>query len=82
MVTTRSQIIDALKSKGVSAGISYEVLHLATAYQHLGYKRGDFPNSERIGDSTISLPLFTQMELHHVDFVCNAVSEVLTEFAK
>jgi dTDP-4-amino-4,6-dideoxygalactose transaminase len=79
---SRAQVIDALKSKGISAGISYEVLHLATAFQYLGYKRGDFPNSELIGDSTISLPLFTQMELHHVDFVCNAVSEVFTEFAK
>jgi dTDP-4-amino-4,6-dideoxygalactose transaminase len=77
---TRPQVIDALKAKGVSAGISYEVLHLATAFQHLGYKRGDFPNSELIGDTTLSLPLFTQMELHHVDFVCNTVSEVFTEF--
>ncbi len=79
---SRVQIIDALKAKGVAAGISYEVLHLATAFQHLGYKPGDFPNSELIGDTTISLPLFTQMEFHHVDFVCNAVTEVFAEFAK
>jgi dTDP-4-amino-4,6-dideoxygalactose transaminase len=82
LTVTRSQFIDALKAKGVSVGISYEVLHLATAFQHLGYKRGDFPNSELIGDTTVSLPLFTQMELHHVDFVCDAVAEVFTEFAK
>jgi dTDP-4-amino-4,6-dideoxygalactose transaminase len=82
LTVTRSQFIDALKIKGVSVGISYEVLHLATAFQHLGYKRGDFPNSELIGDATVSLPLFTQMELHHVDFVCNAVAEVFAEYAK
>ncbi len=79
---TRAQIIDALKAKGVSAGISYEVLHLATAFQHLGYKRGDFPNSELIGDTTVSLPLFTQMEVQHVDFVCDAVAQVFAEFSK
>jgi dTDP-4-amino-4,6-dideoxygalactose transaminase len=82
LTVTRSQFIDALKTKGVSVGISYEVLHLATAFHHLGYKRGDFPNSELIGDTTVSLPLFTQMELHHVDFVCNAVAEVFAEYAK
>jgi dTDP-4-amino-4,6-dideoxygalactose transaminase len=76
---TRVQMMDALKAKGVSAGISYEVLHLATAFKHLGHVRGDFPNSESIGDTTLSLPLFTQMELHHVDFVCNAVREVFAE---
>jgi dTDP-4-amino-4,6-dideoxygalactose transaminase len=82
LTVTRPQFIDALKAKSVSVGISYEVLHLATAFQHLGYKRGDFPNSELIGDTTVSLPLFTQMELHHVDFVCNAVAEVFAEYAK
>lgn len=82
ITVTRTQFIDALKIKGVSAGISYEVLHLATAFQHLGYKRGDFPNSELIGDTTVSLPLFTQMQLHHVDFVCNAAAEIFAEYAK
>ncbi len=75
--TTRKDFIDAMKARGIAVGISYEVLHLATAFAHLGHKRGDFPHSERIGDETVSLPLFTQMNLADVDRVCAAVHDVL-----
>jgi len=30
-------------------------------YRRLGYRRGDFPNAETIGERTVTLPLFTQM---------------------
>ncbi len=79
---TRPQVMDALKARGINVGVSYEAMHLATAFAHLGHTRGDFPNSERIADQTVSLPLFTQMKLEDVDRVCVAVGEVFAEFAR
>jgi dTDP-4-amino-4,6-dideoxygalactose transaminase len=75
--TSRKEFIDTMKARGIAVGISYEVLHLATAFLHLGHKPGDFPHSEHIGEETVSLPLFTQMTLDDVDRVCATVSEIL-----
>jgi dTDP-4-amino-4,6-dideoxygalactose transaminase len=44
----RDDLMAWLSERGVSTGIFYPVpLHLQGAYSHLGYKSGDFPETER-----------------------------------
>ncbi len=42
-----------------------------------GYHRGDLPHTERIADSTVTLPLFPTMTGADVDRVCAACAEVI-----
>jgi dTDP-4-amino-4,6-dideoxygalactose transaminase len=74
---SRKQFLEAMHERGIGIGISYEALHLATLYRRLGYTEGDFPNAERIGRETVTLPLFALMSLADVERVCEAVAEVL-----
>ncbi|MBA2689858.1 MAG: DegT/DnrJ/EryC1/StrS aminotransferase family protein [Burkholderiales bacterium] len=76
---TRKQFIDAMHARGIGIGISYEALHLATLYRKLGYQEGDFPNAERIGRETVTLPLFPAMTLDDVERVCENVADILKE---
>jgi len=79
LTITRKQFIDAMHGRGIGIGISYEALHLATLYRQLGYQEGDFPNAERIGRETVTLPLFPTMTLTDVERVCENVAQVLAE---
>jgi len=45
-------------------------MHLFSLYRQYGYQPGDFPNAERIGEQTLTLPLFPGMEEKDVDQVC------------
>jgi dTDP-4-amino-4,6-dideoxygalactose transaminase len=74
---SRGEFIRAMHERGIGVGVHYPALHLFTAYRKLGYKEGDFPNAEKIGRETVTLPLFPTMELSDVDRVCDAVAEVL-----
>jgi dTDP-4-amino-4,6-dideoxygalactose transaminase len=74
---TRPQFIQGMQERGIAIGVHYPALHLFTAYRKLGYKEGDFPNAERIGAQTVTLPLFPTMELSDVDRVCAAAREVI-----
>jgi dTDP-4-amino-4,6-dideoxygalactose transaminase len=74
---SRGEFIKAMHERGIGVGVHYPALHLFTAYRQLGYKEGDFPNAEKIGRETVTLPLFPTMELSDVDRVCDAVAEVL-----
>jgi dTDP-4-amino-4,6-dideoxygalactose transaminase len=48
----------ALEQAGVQTLIHYEQpLHLMPAFQYLGHSRGDFPVSEHICNTTLSLPI-------------------------
>jgi dTDP-4-amino-4,6-dideoxygalactose transaminase len=76
---SRRQFIDAMHARGIGIGISYEPLHLATLYRKLGYREGQFPNAERIGRETVTLPLFPGMSVEDVERVCENVAQVLAE---
>ena len=77
LALTRKAFRDALAARGIGTGVSYEAAHLATAYRRFGYHRGDLPHTERIADTTVTLPLFPTMTDADVDRVCAACTEVL-----
>ena len=76
---SRKEFRDALAVRGIATGISYEALHLSTLGRRFGYHRGDLPNTERIADSTVTLPLHTGMTVADVDRVCNACRDALSD---
>ena len=74
---TRKQFIDAMHARGIGIGVSYEPLHLTSLCRRFGYREGDFPNAERIGRETVTLPLFPAMSEADVTRVCENVADLL-----
>jgi dTDP-4-amino-4,6-dideoxygalactose transaminase len=74
---TRLQFIEAMAEQGIGVGVHYPALHLFTAYRALGYHEGQFPNAERIGRETVTLPLWPGMEIADVDRVVETATEIL-----
>jgi dTDP-4-amino-4,6-dideoxygalactose transaminase len=66
----RDELKAALAAGGVDTGIYYPLpLHLQPAFAYLGYKEGDFPESERAAREVLSIPVFPELseeQLHHV----------------
>jgi len=61
-VADREQLKDYLGTAGIGTGIHYPIpLHLQKAYAGFGYKRGDFPVTERIAAEILSLPMFPEL---------------------
>jgi dTDP-4-amino-4,6-dideoxygalactose transaminase len=77
MTMTRAAFRDALARRGIATGISYEALHLCTLGRRFGYHRGDLPNTERIADCTVTLPLHAAMTVDDVDRVCAVCADVI-----
>ena len=73
----RDHVQKVLADNGVASGIHYPVpLHLQPAYKDLGYREGQFPVSERLAASALSLPIFetmTEDEIAHVAEVLRRV---------
>jgi len=78
VVEDRDALKKALSENGIENGLHYPVpLHLQRAYAYLGYKRGDFPVSEHVASNHVSLPMYAELPIEHVDHVAKAVLEVL-----
>jgi len=72
----RDELMTALGDKGIATGIHYPVpLHLTGAYQHLGYKEGSFPVSERIARELVSLPMFPELTREQIEYVVTGIKE-------
>ncbi len=72
----RDDLQKFLGSKNVQSGLHYPIpLHLQPAYARLGYKKGDFPLSERSAAELLSLPMFPELTDEQVDWVAACVRE-------
>jgi dTDP-4-amino-4,6-dideoxygalactose transaminase len=74
---TREQFIHMMGDRRIALGIHYPAMHLFACYRKLGFREGDFPNAERIGSETVTLPLFPAMSTADVERVCTAIRDVL-----
>ena len=75
---TRGEFIERMKAKNVGVGVHYPAMHLFALYRSLGFREGQYPAAERIGRSTVTLPLYPAMTIADVERVCAAVSDVLS----
>lgn len=76
-VKNRDQVRQKLHKQGIGTGIHYTPLHLEPAYEFLGYQKGDFPNAEKIGEETISLPVSATMSVEDAERVVAAVKAII-----
>ena len=50
-------------------------LHLQECFRYLGYKKEDFPISEKISKEIISLPMNPYMSNEEIEYICNKFLE-------
>lgn len=75
-VADREALQAHLAEAGIGTGIHYPIpLHLQKAYQHLNYKKGDFPITERVALEIVSLPMFPQLKQEQLALVTTSVKE-------
>lgn len=57
------KVLKYLFKKKIVANIHYIPVHLQPFYKKLGFKRGDFPTSEKYFSQVLSLPLYSSMTI-------------------
>lgn len=70
---------DALKShlgeKEIGCSVYYPLaLHQQKCFASLGYRQGDFPESELAADTTIALPIFPELSEDQIRYVADTIN--------
>ena len=72
----RNKLQEFLTEKEIPAMIYYPVaMHMQKAYQDPRYKQGDFPVTEMLCNSVISLPMHTELDEEQLKFIADSVLE-------
>jgi dTDP-4-amino-4,6-dideoxygalactose transaminase len=75
-VKNRENLQNYLKEQGIETGIHYKLpLHLQPAYSYLGYKKGDFPITEKVSNEILSLPLYPEMTEEQIVYVVDSIKK-------
>ena len=70
----RDKLQTFLQEQKISTGLHYPVpLHLQECFKFFGYKRGDFPETEMLADSGLSLPMYPELTDEQIEYVSNAI---------
>jgi dTDP-4-amino-4,6-dideoxygalactose transaminase len=73
-VQRREELQKYLNEKRIGTGLHYPIpLHLQNAYAGNGFKKGDFPVTEKVALEILSLPMFPELTEEQIRFV---VSEI------
>lgn len=72
----RNALREHLAKKGIPAMIYYPIpLHMQKAYQSSRYKQGDFPVTEKLCASVLSLPMHTELDEETLKYITDSVLE-------
>ena len=75
---SRDELRKYLEFKGIQTMVYYPLsLHLQEVYKYLGYKPGDFPESERAQEEVLSLPMYPELSQQQVENIVRAIREFL-----
>jgi dTDP-4-amino-4,6-dideoxygalactose transaminase len=74
-VERRNDLMAFLKQRGIGSEIYYPVpFHMQECFRYLGYKEGDFPQSETAANHTLAIPIYAELtsaqQTEVVDAIC------------
>ena len=70
----RDSLAEYLKTKQIPALIHYpRPIHLQSGYAALGYKKSDFPVTERAAEEILSLPIFPELLENEIGYIAENI---------
>lgn len=74
-VKNRDALKTHLTEKEIGCSVYYPLsLHQQKCFAHLGYNKGDFPESERAANTTIALPIYPELSEEQIRFVAETIN--------
>ena len=78
----RDAMIREVSKRGVAVNVHFIPLPMLTLYSDMGYKIEDYPNSFKQYSGEISLPIYTQLSIEEVAYICKSIEEAYLEVTK
>lgn len=74
---TRDRLVFGLKEHGINVSIFYpKPLHYQECFKYLGYKKGDFPVSEKVCARIINLPCYGELTEEEQTYIINIFKQI------
>lgn len=77
---SRNEFILQMENAGIGTSVHYKPLHRMTYYKETYHLNpDDFPNTERIWNGTVSLPIYPDLTDSDLNYICETIKRILTK---
>ena len=74
---TRNRFMQHMAERGVECGLHYRPIYELSFYKQLGLSGRFFPNTAYAGGRVMSRPLYPELRLKDVDYVCECIGDII-----
>jgi len=76
----RDEYMSKIQEAGIGIAVNFRPIHLMKYYREkYGCKRGDYPITEMIGDSTITIPFYPKLTQKEIKYIIGTINHVINE---
>lgn len=76
----RDEVLGSIQDKQIGVAVNYRAVHTLTYFRDvLGLKPNDFPVANRIGEGTITLPLYPKLKDSEVYYVIESIRSIAAQ---
>ncbi len=76
------KLFNYLRKNKINVNLHYIPVHLHPYYRKLGFKKGDFKESEKHAQTSISIPIFPGLKSRQILKVCNLINYFFLKLGK
>ena len=67
-----------MKKADIGCDVYYPIpLHLQPCFEYLGFKKGDFPESEKAADETLAIPIYLDLTVEQKKYVAATIADAM-----
>lgn len=75
----RDVVLHRLQDAEIGVAVNFRPIHLMSYYKNkYDFKRGDFPHAEKIGASTITIPLYPKLTTAEITYVIEQINKAVS----
>lgn len=77
-VPDRDRVKQVLAERGVGSAVYYPLgLHLQKCFEYLGYKKGDFPETEKASQEVLALPIYPELTEEQITYAARTLRSIV-----
>ena len=73
----QKKVYNELRKNKIAANLHYIPVHRHPYYEDLGFKKNDFPNSEKFHQEAISIPIYPTLNDKHQKYVVKILRKLI-----
>ena len=78
----RPYLFKTLRKNNIGVNLHYYPVHLQPYYKKLGFKEGNYINSEEYSKEAISLPIYPNLNRKDQNRICKIIKEEIQKYAR